>query len=64
MVIVLQSNLASFTSRWLDHQLGEIGLFTFNNYCVPCSIDYLKSELESNSRLPFPKFSGSHCSMF
>ena len=35
-----------------------MGLFTLHNGCVPCSLNYLKSELVSKSRLPISEFSG------
>ena len=31
-----------------------MGLFTLHNFCVPSSLDYLKTELKSKSRLPIP----------
>ena len=36
-------------------------LFTLHNCCSLCSLNYLKLEFESKSRLPIPEFSGSHC---
>ena len=38
-----------------------MGLFTLHNCWVLCLFDYLKSYLESNSRLPISDFSGSLC---
>ena len=35
-----------------------MGLFTLHNCCASCSLDYLKSKLESKGRLPIPEFSG------
>ena len=32
-----------------------------HNCCASCTLDYLKSYLESKSRLPIPEFSGYHC---
>ena len=37
-----------------------MGLFTMYNGCASCSFDYLKSELDSKSRLPNLEFSGPH----
>ena len=44
------------------HLSSKMGLFTLQNCCVSGLIDYLKSQLdfESKSRLPIPKFSGGH----
>ena len=38
-----------------------MGLFTLHNCCVPCSLDYLKSYLESKSRLPISELSSYLC---
>ena len=38
-----------------------MGLFTLLNYCVSCSLEYLKSQIEFKSRPPIPAFSGYHC---
>ena len=38
-----------------------MGLVTLHNCFITCSLEYLKSKLESKSRLPIPEFSGSHC---
>ena len=38
-----------------------MGLFTLHNCCASSSLDYLKSSLESKSRLPIPEFSGYLC---
>ena len=35
-----------------------MSLFTLNNFCVSCSLDYLKSKLEAKIRL---SLSGSQC---
>ena len=34
-----------------------MGLFTLHNFCASYSLDYLKSKLESKSRLPIRTFS-------
>ena len=36
-------------------------LFTLHNWCVSHSLVYLKSLIESKSRLPIPQFYGSYC---
>ncbi len=38
-----------------------MGLFTLHICCALCSLDYLKSKLESKSRLPFSQFSDYYC---
>ena len=38
-----------------------MGTFLLHNYCVLCSLGYLKALIEPKSRLPFPEFSGYHC---
>ena len=39
-------------------------VLTLHNCCVSCSLDYLKSQLGSKSRLPIPGFSDSLCIIF
>ena len=51
----------SFICDLLNHLFSELGLFTLHNCCVLCSLDFLKSQLESNSRLPILEFSVYHC---
>ena len=41
-----------------------MGLYPLHNYCVSCTLDYLKTYLESKSRLPIAKFSGYHCMFY
>ena len=41
----------SFTCILFTHSLRKIGLFTLHICCVSCSLDYLKSYLESESHL-------------
>ena len=57
--VVLKENI--FTRDLLNHILREMSLFTFNNWFVSYSLDYLKSLLESKNRFPILEFSGSHC---
>ena len=45
--------------RLLDHKLTK--MCTLYNCYVPCLLDYLKSFLKSESRLPISEFSGYHC---
>jgi len=50
-----------FSSIPAGKGLIGMGLFTLDNCCASCSLDYLKSYLESKSRLSIPEFSGYYC---
>ena len=52
------------TSEFYNPLLSEMGLFTLHNSCASYSLEYLKSEIESKSRLTIPKFSGYHCTAY
>ena len=50
----------SSTTKLLNHLVRKMCLLTLHICCALCSFGYLKSKLDSKSRLPISELSGSH----
>ena len=48
----------------LQRKQRKMGLFTMQNCCLSCSLDYVKSKLESKSRLTILELSSSQCTIY